>query len=87
MLRRAAGKSSASGRLHICAHTPVGGDIDAVFDVRPWAEVAWTPSLDDARQWARSVLRPGDLCLTVGAGDVHELGPLLVADLQGLTPS
>lgn len=61
--------------------------IDAIFDVRPWAEVAWTPSLDDARQWARSVLRPGDLCLTVGAGDVHGLGPLLVADLQGLTAS
>lgn len=61
--------------------------VDAILDVRPWAEVAWTPSLDDARHWARSVLRPGDLCLTVGAGDVITLGPLLVADLGELAAS
>ena len=54
--------------------------VDAVFDVRPWADVAWVPTLDDAAAWARATLRPGDLCLTVGAGDVSSLGRRLVAE-------
>jgi UDP-N-acetylmuramate--alanine ligase len=56
--------------------------VDAVFDRRPWAGVAWTPTLADAEQWALATLRPGDLCLTVGAGDVSGLGPRLVAALR-----
>ncbi|MCU1358449.1 MAG: murC [Acidimicrobiales bacterium] len=52
--------------------------VDAVFDRRPWASVAWLPTLDDAEQWALASLRPGDLCLTVGAGDISSLGPRLV---------
>ncbi|MGI8754704.1 MAG: UDP-N-acetylmuramate--L-alanine ligase [Acidimicrobiales bacterium] len=58
----------------------VGGRllVDAVFDQRPWAQVAWVPTLDDALAWARATLRPGDLCLTVGAGDVSALAPRLV---------
>jgi UDP-N-acetylmuramate--alanine ligase len=54
--------------------------VDAVLDVRPWAEVAWVPTLDDAEGWLRAALRPGDLCLTVGAGDVSGLGRRMVAD-------
>ena len=54
--------------------------IEEVLDVRPWAEVAWVPSLDDAAAWLRSTLRPGDLCLTVGAGDISSLGRRLVAE-------
>jgi len=56
--------------------------LHALLDSRPRAEVAWTPTLSDVRTWARDRLRPGDLCLTVGAGDVHGLGPLLLADLD-----
>jgi UDP-N-acetylmuramate--alanine ligase len=55
--------------------------LDAVLDVRPHAAAAWTPTLDDAEAWARHTLRPGDLVLTVGAGDISSLGPRLVADL------
>jgi UDP-N-acetylmuramate--alanine ligase len=54
--------------------------VEAVLDVRPWAEVAWVPTLDDAASWLRDTLRPGDLCLTVGAGDVSGLGRRLVAE-------
>ncbi len=54
--------------------------VDAVLDHRPWAEVAWVPTLDDAAAWAGHALRPGDLCLTVGAGDISGLGPRLVAE-------
>lgn len=52
--------------------------VEAVLDVRPWAEVAWVPTLDDAAAWLRATLRSGDLCLTVGAGDVSGLGRRLV---------
>lgn len=59
--------------------------LDAVLDERPWIPAAWVPTLDDAAAWARAVLRPGDLCLTVGAGDVVRLGPRLVAAAGGAT--
>jgi UDP-N-acetylmuramate--alanine ligase len=54
--------------------------VEAVLDVRPWAEVAWVPTLDDAASWLHGALRPGDLCLTVGAGDVSGLGRRILAD-------
>ena len=54
--------------------------VENVLDERPWAEVAWVPTLDDAAFWARGALRPGDLCLTVGAGDISTLGRRLVAE-------
>ncbi len=57
--------------------------VQEVLEVRPWAEVAWVPTLDDAAAWLRAVLRPGDLCLTVGAGDVSSLGRRLVAEAEG----
>ena len=53
--------------------------VEAVLDRRPWAEVVWLPTLDDAAAWASQALRPGDLCLTVGAGDISGLGDRLVA--------
>lgn len=52
--------------------------LDAVLDLRPHAEVAWVPTLDDATAWAKAALRPGDLCLTVGAGDIAGLGARLL---------
>lgn len=53
-----------------------------VLGERPWTGVAWTPRLDDAVAWGRSVVRPGDLVLTVGAGDVHTVGPRLLDGLR-----
>jgi UDP-N-acetylmuramate-alanine ligase len=32
--------------------------------------VAWLPTLDDVVAYLTAVLRPGDLCLTLGAGDL-----------------
>lgn len=52
--------------------------MDAVLDFRPDAEVAWVPTLDDAAAWAKVALRRGDLCLTVGAGDIAGLGARLL---------
>lgn len=56
--------------------------LDALLEVRPFADVAWTPTLDDAATWAAHRVRSGDLVLTVGAGDVHRLGPDLLHRLE-----
>ncbi|MBB4664700.1 UDP-N-acetylmuramate--L-alanine ligase [Conexibacter arvalis] len=45
----------------------------------PRAGVAWLPGFDDAERFLRAQLRPGDLCLAMGAGDVDALGRRLVA--------
>src|SRR5207237_751298 len=36
--------------------------------------VAWLPTFDDARRFLAATLRPGDLCLLMGAGNVDALG-------------
>ena len=41
------------------------------------ARVDWMPALSDAEAHVRALLRDGDLCLTLGAGDVDALGPRL----------
>jgi UDP-N-acetylmuramate--alanine ligase len=56
--------------------------VDAVLDAHPWAGVAWLPGLDDVLGWLRGVLRPGDLCLTLGAGDLTTLAPRIVRLLE-----
>ena len=56
--------------------------VEAVLDAHPWADVAWLPDLDDVLTWLRGVLRPGDLCLTLGAGDLTSLAPRIVAMLE-----
>jgi UDP-N-acetylmuramate--alanine ligase len=55
---------------------------DAVLEAHPWAHVAWLPALDDVLVWLGGVLRPGDLCLTLGAGDLTGLAPRILALLE-----
>jgi UDP-N-acetylmuramate--alanine ligase len=56
--------------------------VDAVLDADPWTLVAWLPRLDDVLVWLKGVLRPGDLCLTLGAGDLTTLAPRILAMLE-----
>jgi UDP-N-acetylmuramate--alanine ligase len=44
--------------------------VNAVLDAHPWASVAYLPLRRDAQRYLLDVLRPGDLCLTLGAGDL-----------------
>jgi UDP-N-acetylmuramate--alanine ligase len=55
--------------------------VDKVLEHRPWARVAWMPRRDDVIAYLRAELRPGDLCLTLGAGDVTSLPDDLIAAL------
>jgi UDP-N-acetylmuramate--alanine ligase len=63
----------------------VGGHLvaAAAADAGAGKPVAWVPSFDDARRYLGSVLRPGDLCLLMGAGDVDTLGRSLLREAEG----
>jgi UDP-N-acetylmuramate--alanine ligase len=50
----------------------------AAADAGAGREVAWLPSFDDARQFLQRTLRPGDVCLMMGAGNIDSLGRSLV---------
>jgi UDP-N-acetylmuramate--alanine ligase len=54
---------------------------DALAEVRPGAEVGWTPSVEDGVRFLARRARPGDLVLTIGAGDVERACPLLLEAL------
>ncbi len=46
---------------------------DAILDADPTRQVAWFPDRVTLAKFLRSRLRPGDLCLTLGAGDLTSL--------------
>jgi UDP-N-acetylmuramate--alanine ligase len=47
--------------------------VNAVLDAHPWAHVAYVPHRADQLAFLVHELRPGDLCLTLGAGDLTAL--------------
>lgn len=55
--------------------------VDAVTRSHPHAEVWWMPGRADLIGGLTEVLRPGDLCLTMGAGDLTTLPDELLAAL------
>jgi UDP-N-acetylmuramate--alanine ligase len=52
---------------------------EAAADAAGGRSVLWLPGFDAAERVLRSLLRAGDLCLVLGAGDVDALGRRLVA--------
>jgi len=56
--------------------------VDAVLDADPWSSVAWLPRLDEVVSWLTLRLRPGDLCLTLGAGDLTAVPDLVIGRLS-----
>jgi UDP-N-acetylmuramate--alanine ligase len=57
-----------SGRLIASAAADAGG------------QVAWLPGFEDARPYLESLLREGDLCLLMGAGNIDALSRSLVPE-------
>jgi len=55
--------------------------VEALVAERPGMPVAWAPELEDAVRFVSRRARPGDLVLTIGAGDVERVGPLLLEEL------
>ena len=56
--------------------------VDAVLDAHPAARVAWLPARRDAVAYLAQALRPGDLCLTLGAGDLTAMPDEVIAALD-----
>ena len=52
---------------------------EAAADHAGGRPVAWLPGFDDAEAFLRATLRKGDLLLTLGAGNIDELGRRLTA--------
>ncbi len=57
--------------------------VDSVLRADPRAQVGWMPHRRDIVEYLASKARPGDLILTMGAGDVTSIGPLLIEHLEG----
>jgi UDP-N-acetylmuramate--alanine ligase len=53
-----------------------------VADAVPAGRARYLPAADDVPQAVAATARPGDVVLTMGAGDVTNLGPLLVSALR-----
>jgi len=56
--------------------------VDALGELRPGAPLAWTPQVDEGAAFLARRARPGDVVVTVGAGDVDRAIPLLEAALS-----
>jgi UDP-N-acetylmuramate--alanine ligase len=47
--------------------------VEAVLDRHPYRRVAYLPTREGLVNYLRRELRPGDLCMTLGAGDITSL--------------
>jgi UDP-N-acetylmuramate--alanine ligase len=55
--------------------------VDALAELRPGMAIAWTPRVEDGARFLARRARPGDVVLTVGAGDVDRGADLVFAEL------
>jgi UDP-N-acetylmuramate--alanine ligase len=55
--------------------------VDALSEIRPGMPIAWAPKLEDGARFLEGWAKPGDLVLTIGAGDVDRAGPMLLEAL------
>ena len=75
--------------VYPASETPIPGIsgqtiVDAVKDFAPDADATFLPDLSLAHHVVGNQLRPGDLFLTLGAGNVHEAGTKIAQDLRVL---
>lgn len=56
--------------------------VDAVAEARPGLRVGWMPDAEAGAHWLARLARPGDIVLTVGAGDVDRAVPVLLEALS-----
>jgi len=55
--------------------------VDALAELRPGMTIGWTPSVDDGARFLARRARPGDVVLTIGAGDVDRGADLVFGEL------
>lgn len=57
--------------------------VDTVKASDPSLNVIWLRKLDEVVDWLAHQLRPGDLCITLGAGDSTSLPDMLIERIRG----
>ena len=55
--------------------------VDALAEARPGMAIGWTPDAEDGARFLARRARPGDVVLTMGAGDVDAAVPVLLREL------
>jgi UDP-N-acetylmuramate--alanine ligase len=55
--------------------------VDATAEARPGMRVGWMPDVEGGARWLAGLARPGDVVLTIGAGDVDRAVPALLEAL------
>jgi UDP-N-acetylmuramate--alanine ligase len=56
--------------------------VDALAELRPGMPLGWTPRVDDGASFVARRARPGDVVVTMGAGDVDRAAPQIVEALS-----
>jgi UDP-N-acetylmuramate--alanine ligase len=56
--------------------------VDALAELRPGMPLAWTPRVEDGARFLARRARPGDVVLTIGAGDVDRAAPSVIQELS-----
>ncbi len=56
--------------------------VNAVLDAHPWQRVAWIPRRSDLIDYLASELRAGDVCISMGCGDVASLPSEVLARMS-----
>ena len=73
--------------VYAARESPIGGVtgklvVDRLCELRPGMPAGWAPRLEDAAELVAAQCRPGDLVLTVGAGDVDRAAGLILERLS-----
>ncbi|MGH9617944.1 MAG: UDP-N-acetylmuramate--L-alanine ligase [Acidobacteriaceae bacterium] len=69
--------------IYAASETPIPGvDAPALVEVIEGADVGYSPSFEDAVEQLAHVAGPGDLILTMGAGNIYQAAPMLLAALR-----
>jgi UDP-N-acetylmuramate--alanine ligase len=73
--------------LYAAGEAPIAGVTgrlvhDAVTGAHPDADVVFLPDLSATAEWLTEVLRPGDCCLTLNAGDLTRVPDIVLAALR-----
>jgi len=76
--------------LYTAGEAPIPGVsgrlvLDAVTAAHPGLDATFLPDLDAAEGWLLDVLRPGDLCLTLNAGDLTTVPDRVLGALRDRT--
>jgi UDP-N-acetylmuramate--alanine ligase len=78
--------------VYSAGETPIPGVsgrtvTDSILDFDPRSQVVYLPHRKDIVRYLKTIVRSGDLVMTMGAGDVTAIGPELIRQLQADTES